>query len=200
MLGSGVGGAVDLGTNSAVDLGASSADRNQTSDLDDVPAGPARHPSQMYATDEHGSYINAYAAQRTDQEYGAGNNQQYPDNNQQYRDATTPGHANTSQFDVDGALAELARGGKIRETNMASLRGESAGQARVAFDPAASVLGEEHREKLGREGGAKPSAAHKNKNQIGSLLYEAKQAEMKILDGRLAGTSHKAMAKQKYGW
>ena len=61
------------------------------------------------------------------------------------------------------------------------------------------MLGEEHREKLAREAGAKPSAAHKSKNQIGSLLYEAKQAELKILEGRLAPTaSHKAAAKRKY--
>ena len=78
--------------------------------------------------------------------------------------------------------------------------GEGGAGARArAFDPA-SVLGEEHREKLAREAGAKPSAAHKSKNQIGSLLYEAKQAELKILEGRLAGASHKAAAKRKYGW
>ena len=48
--------------------------------------------------------------------------------------------------------------------------------------------------------GAKPSAAHRSKNQIGSLLYNAKQAEMQIMEGRLAGVSHKAAAKRKYGW
>jgi proline-rich protein PRCC len=84
---------------------------------------------------------------------------------------------------------------------MASLRGEAGclAGARASFDPA-SVLGEAYREKLAREGGAKPSAAHKSKNQIGALLYEAKQAELKILDGKVSSAGHKAAAKQKYGW
>lgn len=62
------------------------------------------------------------------------------------------------------------------------------------------AFGDEHRAKLDKEGGAKPSVAHKQKNQIGTLLYNAKQKEMEIMQGRLAGVSHKAMAKQKYGW
>lgn len=197
VLGGGIRGVVDLGSD-GLETG-SGMDRNNdgagpshaNEELDDVAAGPARHPSQMYATDAHGEYIEQdYAA------YGEGYQQAYGASvhNNQIGNPST-------QFDVDGALAELAKGGKaqIRETNMASLRGECGGHHRVAFDPAA-VLGEEHREKLTREAGDKPSATNKNKNQIGSLLYEAKQAEMKILEGKLAGTSHKAMAKQKYGW
>ena len=62
------------------------------------------------------------------------------------------------------------------------------------------AFGDEYRDKLQREAGAKPSATHKAKNQIGSLLYNAKQAELKIMEGRLQGVSHKAMTKQKYGW
>ena len=62
----------------------------------------------------------------------------------------------------------------------------------LAFDDA-------YREKLQKEAGAKPSFVHKSKNQIGSLLYNAKQNELKILEGRLQGVTHKAMAKQKYG-
>ena len=96
--------------------------------------------------------------------------------------------------------AGAGRGGfAVRETDAAACGEGGAGARARAFDPA-SVLGEEHREKLAREAGAKPSAAHKSKNQIGSLLYEAKQAELKILEGRLAGASHKAAAKRKYGW
>ena len=185
----------------AVDLGAKNAPRDETTrersygdagrnagDADqNVP-----HPSRMYATNERGEYlyVNDESAIDTSAIDDAFINQR------------------AQSFDVDGALAAAlaaergrGRGGfAVRETDAASLRGDGGAGARArAFDPA-SVLGEEHREKLAREAGAKPSAAHKSKNQIGSLLYEAKQAELKILEGRLAGASHKAAAKRKYGW
>ena len=196
----GAGGtAVDLGESKAA---ARERDEFNANELDDVAAGPAPHPSRAYATDERGEYLYAsYDAREHD--YGQpasshGNTHQKPS-----------AENDTRGFDVDDALAaalaaERARGNElrfaVRETNMSSLRGDCGdSETRAAFDPA-SVLGEEHREKLAREAGAKPSAAHKSKNQIGSLLYEAKQAELKILEGRLAGTSHKAAAKRKYGW
>ena len=88
----------------------------------------------------------------------------------------------------------------VKELNMASLR---AGNRHALDDKTTSTglaFGDEYREKLTREAGAKPSMVHKQKNQIGTLLYNAKQKEMEIMQGRLAGVSHKAMAKQKYGW
>ena len=151
------------------------------------------HPSRMYATNERGEYL-----------YAANHHNQSDD--QSYQSYQAAYQSQKSSFDVDGALAAAlaaergrGRGARfaVRETDAASLRGE--GGAGGFVNPA-SVLGEEHREKLAREAGAKPSAAHKSKNQIGSLLYEAKQAELKILEGRLAGASHKAAAKRKYGW
>ena len=197
----GGGGAFGGGGGTVVDLGETLAarerDEDDANELDDVAAGPAPHPSRAYATDERGEYL--YASSSRDHDYGhASSHGDLPRSS-----------ATASVFDVDDALAaalaaERARGNggfAVRETNMASLRGDGGNNSRerAAFDPA-SVLGEEHREKLAREAGAKPSAAHKSKNQIGSLLYEAKQAELKILEGRLAGTSHKAAAKRKYGW
>ena len=191
----------------AVDLGVKNAPRDETTrfeqsyddaldrnadDADhDVP-----HPSRMYATNERGEYLSL-----------ANHHSQSDDHiHQSYQAAY---QSQKSSFDVDGALAAAlaaergrGRGARfaVRETDAATLRGEGgAGAPARAFD-SASVLGEEHREKLAREAGAKPSAAHKSKNQIGSLLYEAKQAELKILEGRLAGASHKAAAKRKYGW
>ena len=194
--GKNAGATVDLGDDETRD---DARERRDAGAMDDVAAGPAPHPSRLYATDERGEYLYA-----NDGGGGArsGVVSDVPDD-----DVTLSGDA---AFDVDGALAAAlaaergrGRGGfAVRETNAASLRGEGGGaafSARAAFD-AASVLGEEHREKLAREAGAKPSAAHKSKNQIGSLLYEAKQAELKILEGRLAGASHKAAAKRKYGW
>jgi proline-rich protein PRCC len=193
----GGGSLTGLTGGAAVDLGAKNARRDETTreqSYDDAGQNAALdqnvpHPSRMYATNERGEYLYA-------------NHHESDDQHQSYQ-------AYQSQsFDVDGALAAAlaaergrGRGGfAVRETDAASLRGEGgAGAPARAFDPA-SVLGEEHREKLAREAGAKPSAAHKSKNQIGSLLYEAKQAELKILEGRLAGASHKAAAKRKYGW
>ena len=92
---------------------------------------------------------------------------------------------------VDGSVvkgvsaAQLRSGGgdRIRENATTGL----------AFD-------DEYRDKLTKDGGHAPSLAHKSKNQIGSLLYNAKQAELKIMEGRLQGVSHKAQARQKYGW
>lgn len=164
-------------------------DRNAGDADHDVP-----HPSRMYATNERGEYLYAANHHHHDQS----DDRSY----QSYRAY----QSQKESFDVDGALAAAlaaergrGRGARfaVRETDAASLRGE--GGAGGFVNPA-SVLGEEHREKLAREAGAKPSAAHKSKNQIGSLLYEAKQAELKILEGRLAGASHKAAAKRKYGW
>ena len=79
-------------------------------------------------------------------------------------------------------------------------RGRADGVAGATAGATGLAFGDEFREKLAREAGAKPSAAHRSKNQIGSLLYNAKQNELKILEGRLQGVTHKAMAKQKYGW
>ena len=195
------GAAVDLGgPQNAPSLDETTRERSYDDALDqnaddadhDVP-----HPSRMYATNERGEYL--YAANHHNHESDVSSDQSYQAAYQSQK---------TSSFDVDGALAAAlaaergrGRGGfAVRETDAASLRGEGgAGAPARAFD-SASVLGEEHREKLAREAGAKPSAAHKSKNQIGSLLYEAKQAELKILEGRLAGASHKAAAKRKYGW
>mgnify|MGYP003970765223 CR=1 FL=1 len=72
----------------------------------------------------------------------------------------------------------------------------------VSFSNATTGLAfdDEYRDKLTKDGGHAPSLAHKSKNQIGSLLYNAKQAELKIMEGRLQGVSHKAQARQKYGW
>ena len=83
------------------------------------------------------------------------------------------------------SAAQLRSGGgdRIRENATTGL----------AFD-------DEYRDKLTKDGGDAPSLAHKSKNQIGSLLYNAKQAELKIMEGRLQGVSHKAQARQKYGW
>jgi len=173
--------ALERSYDDALDQNADDADQN-------VP-----HPSRMYATNERGEYL-----------HNANHHNQSDD--QSYQSYQAAYQSQKSSFDVDGALAAAlaaergrGRGARfaVRETDAASLRGE--GGAGGFVNPA-SVLGEEHREKLAREAGAKPSAAHKSKNQIGSLLYEAKQAELKILEGRLAGASHKAAAKRKYGW
>jgi len=192
------GAAVDLGgPQNAPSLDETTRERSYDDALDqnaDDADQNVPHPSRMYATNERGEYL--YAANHHHHESDDQNNQSY----QAYQ------QSQKTSFDVDGALAAAlaaergrGRGARfaVRETDAASLRGE--GGAGGFVNPA-SVLGEEHREKLAREAGAKPSAAHKSKNQIGSLLYEAKQAELKILEGRLAGASHKAAAKRKYGW
>jgi len=191
------GAAVDLGgPQNAPSLDETTRERSYDDALDqnaDDADQNVPHPSRMYATNERGEYL-----------HNANHHNQSDD--QSYQSYQAAYQSQKSSFDVDGALAAAlaaergrGRGARfaVRETDAASLRGE--GGAGGFVNPA-SVLGEEHREKLAREAGAKPSAAHKSKNQIGSLLYEAKQAELKILEGRLAGASHKAAAKRKYGW
>jgi len=193
------GAAVDLGAKNVFRKDETTRERSYDDagqNADDADQN-VPHPSRMYATNERGEYL--YAANHHHHESDVSSDQSYQAAYQSQK----------TSFDVDGALAAAlaaergrGRGARfaVRETDAASLRGEGgAGAPARAFD-SASVLGEEHREKLAREAGAKPSAAHKSKNQIGSLLYEAKQAELKILEGRLAGASHKAAAKRKYGW
>ena len=189
------GAAVDLGVKNEPSLDETTRERSYDDagrNADDADQN-VPHPSRMYATNERGEYL-----------HNANHHNQSDD--QSYQSYQAAYQSQKSSFDVDGALAAAlaaergrGRGARfaVRETDAASLRGE--GGAGGFVNPA-SVLGEEHREKLAREAGAKPSAAHKSKNQIGSLLYEAKQAELKILEGRLAGASHKAAAKRKYGW
>ena len=191
-VGEGGGATIDLGD--AAGPGPSSA-AAAAADASAPAQGPAMHPSQMYAVDETGGYT--HAAHHQYQAWAP-----YPEHPGSNPTAT----AGASGFDVDAALAaamaeERARGGTgagVREMNLDALRAgarpvEAASATGLAF-------GDEYRDKLQREAGAKPSATHKAKNQIGSLLYNAKQAELKIMEGRLQGVSHKAMSKQKYGW
>ena len=191
--GEGGGATIDLGD--AAGPGPSSA--AAAADASAPARGPALHPSQMYAVDESGAYAHAAHHQ-----YHAWAPAPYPED----PGSNPTAGAGASGFDVDAALAaamaeERARGGTgagVREMNLDALR---AGAAPVDASSATGLaFGDEYRDKLQREAGAKPSATHKAKNQIGSLLYNAKQAELKIMEGRLQGVSHKAMTKQKYGW
>jgi proline-rich protein PRCC len=88
----------------------------------------------------------------------------------------------------------------VKELDMAALRAGSRHRLDDKTSATGLAFGDDHRDKLNKEAGAKPSMLHKSKNQIGTLLYNAKQKEMEIMQGRLAGVSHKAQAKQKYGW
>ena len=103
-------------------------------------------------------------------------------------------------FDVDAVMRRAGVDGSVvKGVSAAQLR--SGGGDRIRENATTGLaFDDEYRDKLTKDGGHAPSLAHKSKNQIGSLLYNAKQAELKIMEGRLQGVSHKAQARQKYGW
>jgi proline-rich protein PRCC len=194
--GQGGGAAIDLGGDrgggTALDLG---ADRAIAAAGPEPAAGPSLHPSQLYAVDaDTGAYARAASGDFTPD---------FP------TDARRPEHPGSIPRgpDVEAAFAYVRGGGargpgagggeapKVREMNLDALRAEASrgradGVAGATAGATGLAFGDEFREKLAREAGAKPSAAHRSKNQIGSLLYNAKQAEMQIMEGRLAGVSH----------
>ena len=205
--GQGGGAALDLGGGdrgggTALDLG---ADRAIAAAEPEPAAGPSLHPSQLYAVDaDTGAYAHA----------ASGDPYVYARASADARRPERPGSIPRGP-DVEAAFAYVRGGGargpgggeapKVREMNLDALRAEASrgradGVAGATAGATGLAFGDEFREKLAREAGAKPSAAHRSKNQIGSLLYNAKQAEMQIMEGRLAGVSHKAAAKRKYGW
>jgi proline-rich protein PRCC len=62
------------------------------------------------------------------------------------------------------------------------------------------AFGAEHEARLRAEAGAKPADIHRRKHQIGSLLYDAKQRELQMMEGRLQGMKSKRETQAKYGW
>lgn len=206
-LGAGGGGA-------QLDLGAAGDTAGHRGHAGPEPSNLAPHPSTLYAVDESGAYAyDADAQARYHAEYaryyGHHPHQGGPSGGELSgggvgleeagRD-TAAGAGGPGSFDVDAVMRRAGvDGSHVRGISAAELRASGGDRIResattgLAFD-------DEYRDKLTREAGHAPSLVHKSKNQIGSLLYNAKQAELKIMEGRLQGVSHKAQARQKYGW
>jgi proline-rich protein PRCC len=62
------------------------------------------------------------------------------------------------------------------------------------------AFGADHEAKLRAEAGAKPADIQRRKHQIGALLYDAKQREIQMMEGRLQGMKSKRETQAKYGW
>ena len=186
--GGGQGGAAldlgggDRGGGTALDLG---ADRAIAAARAGPAAGPSLHPSRLYAVDAdtrayaHAAggdpYVYARASADARRPERPGSIPRGPDVEAAFA-YVRGGGAGPGGGGAEGSRDEprrVARGAAGRADGVA---GATAGATGLAF-------GDEFREKLAREAGAKPSAAHRSKNQIGSLLYNAKQAEMQIMEG-----------------
>jgi len=213
--GGGLGGGLGGGGGTALDLGG--GDGRGGGGIEAAAAAaeeeaPAIHPSQLYAVDESGRYLHAshHAAAYASGVAGPARG----GIEERARAIGGMGAGGAGGFSVDAALDDAleierrraeasGRGGPgvtVKTVDLDTVRSNS----RHLLDDKTSATGlafdDAYREKLQKEAGAKPSFVHKSKNQIGSLLYNAKQNELKILEGRLQGVTHKAMAKQKYGW
>jgi proline-rich protein PRCC len=213
--GDGLGGGLGGGGGTALDLGG--GDGRGGGGIEAAAAAaeeeaPAIHPSQLYAVDESGRYLHAshHAAAYASGVAGPARG----GIEERARAIGGMGAGGAGGFSVDAALDDAleierrraeasGRGGPgvtVKTVDLDTVRSNS----RHLLDDKTSATGlafdDAYREKLQKEAGAKPSFVHKSKNQIGSLLYNAKQNELKILEGRLQGVTHKAMAKQKYGW
>lgn len=213
--GGGAGGAmVDLGGETSINALDAPTARMPEASAGPVEHASAIHPSQMYAVDESGQYMYHQYAQHYGHDYGAGGPVPEGQQGTMAELSSAAQVAPDGVFDVDHMLSramqvERKRAAQatgrgaipgVKELNMESLRAGTRGALDDKTSMTGLAFGDEYREKLNREAGAKPSMVHKQKNQIGTLLYNAKQKEMDIMNGRLAGVSHKAMAKQKYGW
>ena len=209
----GAGGAPGLGAGGGgaqLDLGAGDAAGHRAATGPEL-SNLAPHPSRLYAVDESGAYAyDADAQARYHAEYARyyGNPHQAASSGGEEKASgvgleeagrDTAG-AGGGLFDVDAVMRRAGvDASAVRGISAAELRASGGDRIRenattgLAFD-------DEYRDKLTREAGHAPSLVHKSKNQIGSLLYNAKQAELKIMEGRLQGVSHKAQARQKYGW
>ena len=213
--GDGLGGGLGGGGGTALDLGGGDGRGGGGIEAAENAAeeeAPAIHPSQLYAVDESGRYLHAshHAAAYASGVAGPARG----GIEERARAIGGMGAGGAGGFSVDAALDDAleierrraeasGRGGPgvtVKTVDLDTVRSNS----RHLLDDKTSATGlafdDAYREKLQKEAGAKPSFVHKSKNQIGSLLYNAKQNELKILEGRLQGVTHKAMAKQKYGW
>ena len=214
-LGVGVASGLGAGGGGAqLDLGAGDTAGRRAAAGPPEPSNVAPHPSRLYAVDESGAYAyDADAQARYHAEYaryyghphegmaaapGGEGGESHPGVG--LEEASRGSDAGPGSFDVDAVMRRAGvDGSTVRGISAAELRASGGDRIResattgLAFD-------DEYRDKLPREAGHAPSLVHKSKNQIGSLLYNAKQAELKIMEGRLQGVSHKAQARQKYGW
>jgi len=214
-LGVGVASGLGAGGGGAqLDLGAGDTAGRRAAAGPPEPSNVAPHPSRLYAVDESGAYAyDADAQARYHAEYaryyghphegmaaapGGEGGESHPGVG--LEEASRGSDAGPGSFDVDAVMRRAGvDGSTVRGISAAELRASGGDRIResattgLAFD-------DEYRDKLTREAGHAPSLVHKSKNQIGSLLYNAKQAELKIMEGRLQGVSHKAQARQKYGW
>jgi proline-rich protein PRCC len=63
-----------------------------------------------------------------------------------------------------------------------------------------AAFGPEAEARLRAEAGPKPNDVQRRKHQIGSLLYDAKMQEVKMMEGRLQGLKTKRETMARYGW
>jgi len=144
-----------------------------------VPAVPTIHPSQLYEVDDEGNYIH----------------QKLIDSMQQQQEQQQPSMEEnelaTTTVDKNLSIEEmLVKSNKMIEITQDDIRG--------SYNP---LLANEHAiQNTNDMGGSlgKVSGTARAKNQVTSLVHDARQAELKLAQQQ--GMRHRTMAKSKYGW
>ena len=144
-----------------------------------VPAVPTIHPSQLYEVDDEGNYIHQKLIDSMQQQQ----EQQQPSMEENERATTT--------VDKNLSIEEmLVKSNKMIEITQDDIRG--------SYNP---LLANEHAiQNTNDMGGSlgKVSGTARAKNQVTSLVHDARQAELKLAQQQ--GMRHRTMAKSKYGW
>jgi hypothetical protein len=142
-----------------------------------VAAIPTIHPSQLYEVDDDGNYIHQKLIDSMQQ-------QQHPSTGGNEQATTKVENNNMSLEDM------LAKSNKMVEITQDDIRG--------SYNPL--LANERAIQNTNDMGGSlgKVSGTARAKNQVTSLVHDARQAELKLAQQQ--GMRHRTMAKSKYGW
>ena len=179
--GGGGGTRIDLsgGTKTKRDAVGEKKEQKREQNEPGVPAVPTIHPSQLYEVDDEGNYIH----------------QKLIDSMQQQQEQQQPSMEEnelaTTTVDKNLSIEEmLVKSNKMIEITQDDIRG--------SYNP---LLANEHAiQNTNDMGGSlgKVSGTARAKNQVTSLVHDARQAELKLAQQQ--GMRHRTMAKSKYGW
>jgi hypothetical protein len=152
-------------------------EQNETTTTTTVAAIPTIHPSQLYEVDDDGNYIHQKLIDSMQQ-------QQHPSTGGNEQATTKVENNNMSLEDM------LAKSNKMVEITQDDIRG--------SYNPL--LANERAIQNTNDMGGSlgKVSGTARAKNQVTSLVHDARQAELKLAQQQ--GMRHRTMAKSKYGW
>ena len=179
--GSGGGTRIDLSSGTATkSVPIKTQEREQNEKGAAAVASTTIHPSQLYEVDDDGNYIHQELIGSMQQQQQQQQQQQSAGGNEQEKTSN-----NTMSLED-----MLVKSNKMVEITEKDIRG--------SYNP---LLANEYAiQNTNDMGGSlgKVSGTARAKNQVTSLVHDARQAELKLAQQQ--GMRHRTMAKSKYGW